>query len=53
MASLPGIRGWPMREDNDGLGEIRDELNGMRRALDEIKQATSAGEYKFDSHILN
>ena len=42
-----------MREDEDGLGEIRDELEGMRRALDEIKQATSAGEYKFDSHILN
>ena len=43
----------PGRTQNSDLKKIRDDIEQLRCSVDEIKQATCAGEYRFDSHAIN
>ena len=43
----------PGRTQNSDLKKIRDDIEQLRCSVDEIKQATFAGEYRFDSHAIN
>jgi hypothetical protein len=42
--------GWTRNSD---LEKIRDGIEQVNSSLDEIKQATFAGEYRFDRHAIN
>ncbi len=38
---------------NSDLNKLRNDIEQLHCSIDEIKQATFAGEYRFDSHAIN